>query len=169
MPELHMQMQSLGAGPGSRGSRMEQPPSLPHCLLHGRPRLVNFKASAAFGKGDVRGLFFPIFICFLVSLEDSEKGLPWYSLSRLSQWISPVAYASVWGDFTYLPISPMQGISLVAEAKSRIRSPFFFLRSYQKKRWWAKYLYLQRHRVMLGLFCLLSETKHIYSVWELLT
>lgn len=73
MAELHMQMKSLGAGLGSRGSRMEQPPSLPHCLLHGRPCLVNFKASAAFGKGDVRGLYLPIFICFLVSLEESEK------------------------------------------------------------------------------------------------
>lgn len=125
MPKLHMQMRSLGAGLGSRGSRTEQPPSPPHCLLHSRPCLVNFKASVAFGEWDVRGLFFPIFICFLVSLEGSEKGLPWYSLSRRSQRISPMARGSMWGDFTYLPISTMQGISLVAGALSGIRTPVF--------------------------------------------
>lgn len=133
MPKLHMQMRSLGAGLGSRGSRTEQPPSPPHCLLHGRPCLVNFKASAAFREGDVRGLFFPIFICFLVSLEGTEKGLPWYSLSRSSQRISPMARPSVWGDFAYLPVSTMQGTSLVAGPKSRIRSPVFSCVAVRKK------------------------------------
>lgn len=100
----------------------EQPPSPPHCLLQGRPCLVNFKASAAFREGDVRGLLFPIFVCFLVSHEGIEKGLPWYSLSRHSQWFPPWHMPVV---FTYLSVSTMQGISLVSGTKSRIKSPVF--------------------------------------------
>lgn len=69
--KLHIQVWSLVAGLGSRASHTEQPPSLTHCLRHGRTFLVNFKASAAFREGDM-GRW--------VSLEGTDKGLPWYSL-----------------------------------------------------------------------------------------